>query len=390
MKLQYFTLLLALSLMFFNCESAEKETTQKEEKVNTSTIYVGTYTRTEGHVDGKATGIYQVEMNTETGALSIVDTITGTINPSYLTIHPNQKYLYAVNEIADGNRIGMITAYNIENGKKEKLNEVSSKGDAPCFISVDATGKFVLVANYMETVASYKIEADGSLSEAISVIEHKREKKAEFRQETGHPHTIAPAMDDKTVFVSDLGLDQVLHYELDEKGTLSKVAITEITPLSGPRHLAFHPTNGKCYVLNELNVTVETFTMKAANEPFERIQAISTLGDIDENVSPSAIKIHPSGKFLYTANRGINGGNENSITIFEIEEDGTLSFVSTTLTGGEVPRDFEISPDGRFLLAANQNSNSIVTFKINEGTGTLEATEQKLEIKTPVCVKFLK
>ena len=246
MKLQHFTLLFTISLMLFNCQTAEKETVKEEEKINTSTIYVGTYTRKEGHVDGKATGIYELKMNVETGELSIIDTIEGTINPSYLAIHPNQKYLYAVNEIADGNRIGMITAYNIENGKKEKLNEVSSKGDAPCFISVDATGKFVLVANYMETVASYKIEADGSLSEAISVMEHNREKKAEFRQETGHPHMIIPAMDKKTVFVSDLGLDQILHYELDKKGTLSKVTTTETTPLSGPRHLVFHPTNGKC------------------------------------------------------------------------------------------------------------------------------------------------
>ena len=120
------------------------------------------------------------------------------------------------------------------------------------------------------------------------------------------------------------------------------------------------------YVLNELNITVEVFETKAANEPFERIQMVNTLGDVDENVAPSAIKLHPSGKFLYVANRGINGGTEHSITAFLIDKNGELSFTASYLTEGEVPRDFEISPDGRFLLAANQNSNSITTFKIND------------------------
>ncbi len=375
--------------MLFNCQTAEKETVKEEEKINTSTIYVGTYTRKEGHVDGKATGIYELKMNVETGELSIIDTIEGTINPSYLAIHPNQKYLYAVNEIADGSRIGTITAYNIENEKAQKINEVSSKGDAPCYISIDRTGKFVLVANYMETIASYEIEKDGSLSEAVEVVEHKRERAAVFRQETGHPHIILPAMNNKTLFVADLGLDEILHYELNEKGEFTKVATTETVPLSGPRHLVFHPTYSKCYVLNELNITVEVFETKAANEPFERIQMINTVGDIDENVAPSAIKLHPSGKFLYVANRGINGGTGHNITAFSINESGELSFVASYSTEGEVPRDFEISPDGRFLLAANQNSNSIITFKINTTTGELESTGQQLEIKTPVCLKFL-
>ena len=389
MKLQHLTLLLAVSLMLSNCQSIEKESIQEEEEANVSTIYVGTYTRKEGHVDGKATGIYQLKMNVETGKLKIIDTIKGTINPSYLAIHPNQKYLYAVNEIADGNRIGTITTYNIESGKAQKINEVSSKGDAPCYISIDRTGKFVLVANYMETIASYEIEKDGSLSEAVDVVEHKRERAAVFRQETGHPHIILPAMNDKTLFVADLGLDEIFHYELNEKGEFTKVAITETVPLSGPRHLVFHPIYSKCYVLNELNITVEVFETKAANEPFERIQMINTVGDIDENVAPSAIKLHPSGKFLYVANRGINGGTGHNITAFSINESGELSFVASYSTEGEVPRDFEISPDGRFLLAANQNSNSIITFKINTTTGELESTGQQLEIKTPVCLKFL-
>lgn len=385
---KYFLSIVICSILL-SCGNAEPTSTTDsepdEKTAATQTLYVGTYTKKEGHVDGKAQGIYVLEMNIETGELTATDTILNSINPSYVVAHPNKKYLYAVNEIADGKQSGTVTAYRLADGKITELNKVSSKGDAPCYISIDASGKFVLVANYMENIATYRIEADGSLSEAISVMTHKRTAPETFRQETGHPHMIA-AIDAQTVLVTDLGLDELLQYHLDEKGVLTKMATTPTAAQSGPRHFEQHPSQPWIYVLCELNNTVQGFEYLAADRPMKPITAVATLPKTDKNAGAAAIHIHPNGRFLYTSNRGINGGTENSLSIFSIDEvDGHLTLLKIESSKGLVPRDFTISDNGRFLLVANQNSDSIFTFKINEKTGFLEDTGFKINVLTPVC-----
>jgi len=386
-----FSLLILFALSSCNETKKSSEDEIAANHDDFETVFVGTYTKKEGHVDGKGAGVYILKMDKKTGELSVVNIVRDIVNPSYLTVHPNKKWFYAVQEIADGNKIGKVSAYSFDNELNvSELNQVSSKGDAPCHISIDKSGKFVLVANYMETIVSYPIEENGSLGEAVSVIEHKRSEPAEVRQETGHPHKISAAIDNNTVLVTDLGLDKILHYELNDEGNLTKVAETKTEFKAGPRHFDVHPTQKWMYVLNELNATVEGFKYENGKTPFTRFQSINTLAEPLKDNYPSAIHIHPNGKFLYTANRGIADCKEQSISIFSINtENGELTLLGTQNTKGEVPRDFVIAPSGQFLLVANQNSDTIATFKINSETGLLEDTGLVYEINTPVCLKFL-
>ncbi len=375
-------------------EKSPDKTVNLEKAMPKTLLYVGTYTRKEGHVDGTATGIYILEMNDETGALTAVDTIKNTVNPSYLTVHPNGKYLYAVNEIAgNGNpMLGTVSAFELDKkGHFSKaLNTVPAEGDAPCHISIDPTGKYVLVASYMGTISTFPIQADGSLGNAISAIKHELTNAPGGRQEAAHAHMIQPGIDDNSVFVVDLGMDEVVHYQLD-KGQLEKITETKLTKGAGGRHLDFHPTQKRVYVLNELNQTIEVFNYQDVKTPFERIQTISTIDQpiTEGNIGTAAIHIHPSGKFLYASNRGIQGNKEQSIVMYKIDDtSGELTFLGVQNTKGEVPRDFAIDPSGQFLLVGNQNSDSIITFRVNQTTGILEDMGVSKFVNTPVCLKF--
>lgn len=399
MRAHLFIALFYSLFALISCSNSTEETTSSLENIeaketNSPLLYIGTYTRKEGHVDGKAEGIYIMKMDTKTGKLTGLDTITNTINPSYLTLHPNKKYLYAVNEVADETDayVGTVSAYKLdENGRFEKsLNVVNAQGDAPCHVSVDATEKYVLVASYMGTIAAFPIQADGSLGEASSSVKHDFQNPPGGRQDGAHAHNIISAIDDKSVFVTDLGKDQVVHYQL-VNGILNEVAVTELTPGAGPRHLVFHPTQKRVYVLGELNKTVEVFKYTTAEKPFERVQIASTFDRpiVTGSVYCSAIRIHPNGKFLYVGNRGVAGNPDQTIAMYEIgTETGQLAFLGLQDTGGLIPRDFNISPDGNLLLVGHQDSGTIVPFKINITTGGLTATGVINQVATPVCLDF--
>lgn len=359
-------------------------------------LYVGTYTKKEGHVDGKADGIYILKMDNESGQLTAVDTIQNVVNPSYLALHPNGKYLYAVNEIAAAGdaEIGEVSAFYF-NDKKNKfdfINKVSSKGDAPCHISVDASGKYVLVANYVSgNIVSLPILKNGQLGEAVSEAQHIRTGKKTPRQEAAHAHMALPAIDGHSVFSVDLGADKIYHYQLNKNGELKEVAQTPTLEGGGARHMVFHPSQKWCYVVNELANKIEAFNFKNTNSPFQRFQTIETLpeGMEKDGMYAAAIHIHPNGRFLYASNRGTKNNKEQSIAIFKINpKNGKLIFLGTQNTKGMIPRDFAIGPSGKFLLVANQNSDNIVTFKINMESGLLEETGIIAEVKTPVCLKF--
>ncbi len=224
-----------------------------------------------------------------------------------------------------------------------------------------------------------------------SSVKHQMDNPPGGRQDGPHTHMIMPGIDEKSVLIVDLGMDEVVHYQL-ANGALNAIAKTELAKGAGGRHLDFHPFENWVYVLNELNQTIEAFTYTDATTPFERFQTISTLDEpiTEGNIGTSAIHIHPSGNFLYAANRGIQGNKTQSIAMFKIDtETGKLSLLGTQNTKGLVPRDFAISPNGQFLLAANQDSGSIVTFRINRITGILEDTGIVQEVKTPVCLKFV-
>ena len=308
--------------------------------------------------------------------------------------HPNGRFLYAVNEVGNykGPNSGGVSAFSIDpaTGKLTFLNEVSSRGADPCYITVDKTGKYVLVANYTGgSVAVFPILANGGLGEASAFVQHTGHGTNPERQEGPHAHSIDLSRDNRFAMVDVLGLDELLVYKFDSgKGSLTPndPPFTKVAAGAGPRHFALRPDGKFAYVVTEIGHTVTVFYNDAANGKLQVIQTITTLPkDFTGRNDDAEIAVHPSGKFLYASNRG-----DDSIAIYAIDHaKGTLTQVGSVHTGGKEPRSFEIDPTGALLFAQNQKSDNIVVFKINAKTGLLTTTGQVLDVGSPVCLKFV-
>ena len=346
-------------------------------------VYFGTYTR-------KASkGIYVSRLDTATGKVTAPELAAEATNPSFLAVHPNRRFLYAVSEAGKG---GAVSAFSLDatTGTLTFLNRVSSGGAGPCHLVVDKTGKNVLVVNYGSgSVAVLPLEEDGRLKEASSFIQHKGSSVNPKRQQGPHAHSVNLSADNRFAVVADLGLDQVLVYRFDPaKGSITpnEPPFTAVKPGSGPRHFAFHPTGKFAYVINELASTVTAFAYDAARGALSEVQTIGTLpaGFTGTN-STAEVQVYPSGKFVYGSNRG-----HDSIAVFKVNgKKGTLTLLEQTPTQGKIPRNFGIDPTGRWLLAANQDTDNVVVFRIDAKTGRLSPTGQVLEVGAPVCVKFV-
>jgi 6-phosphogluconolactonase len=355
-------------------------------------VYIGTYTRREAFVEGKAEGIYVYRLNPASGALAYVSKAVGTINPSFLAIAPHKPYLYAVNEIAGGgDATGTVSAFVIDPATQSLtyLNQQTSHGLAPCYVSVDGTGQYVLVANYVSgNVCVLPIQDGGRLGEPTDVVQHQG-SGPDPRQEGPHTHSIVPGPDGRFVYALDLGIDKIMVYRLDlQRGKLvpADPPWVPVAPGSGPRHLAFHPQDRFAYAINELNSTVTVYAYASARGTLQELQTISTLPDnfVGQNTGAD-IHVAPSGRFVYGSNRG-----HNSIVIFTVEpETGALSCVGHEPTQGATPRGFAIDPSGSFLLVANQDTDTVVSFHIDQATGKLMATGHVTEVPTPVCLRML-
>jgi 6-phosphogluconolactonase len=299
-----------------------------------------------------------------------------------------------VNEVGKykGQSSGAVSAFAIDRvtGKLTLLNEVPSRGADPCYITLDKSGKHVLVANYTGgSVAVFPVLDDGRLGDASAFVQDQGHGTNPERQEGPHAHSIDLSSDNHFALVDDLGLDQVITYRFDPaKGSLApnEPAFAKVEAGAGPRHLAFHPNGKFAYVINEMHSTVTAFAYDSAGGALRSLQKNSTLppGFTGQN-DDAEVQVHPSGKFLYASNRG-----HDSIAVFAIDPTkGTLTPVEDIPTRGQTPRSFEIDPTGSLLFAANQKSNNIVVFRIDAGTGRLTATGQVLEVAAPVCVKFV-
>jgi 6-phosphogluconolactonase len=309
--------------------------------------------------------------------------------------------LYAVNEAGKNS---MVSAFVLDakTGKLTLLNQLPALGEDPCYISFDRTGKYVFVANYTSgNVVVFPIEADGKFGAATANV-HDEGKLGpnKERQEAPHAHWIESGPGNLSVYVVDLGLDRVLRYGFDAtKGTLSSGPVqstwshslldlsSELAHGTGPRHAAFSQSGAKMYVLGELQSTVTAFHMIGTDDfvptAYQRISALPK-GFSGRN-DAAEIALHPSGKFLYTSNRG-----NDTIAVFSVQRrGGRLSLAANVPTGGKEPRHFAIDPTGKFLLAENQLSNSIVVFKIDPATGGLTPTGQVVDVPSPVCIAFL-
>jgi 6-phosphogluconolactonase len=362
-------------------------------------VYVGTYTQALSHTPGNAGGIYRCRFDPGSGALMVEGVVSGVANPSYLALEPQRRYLYAVEEIEEheGQASGAVSAFAVdqESGDLTWLNRQATGGTAPCHLSVEPSGRWVLVANYGSgSIAAYPIDEGGRLGAASAFVQHEGGSIDPERQQGPHAHMIrhdprpVAAGAPRRVLVNDLGKDQVLLYQLDpERGTLTPDATpwVDAEPGHGPRHLDFHPSRDIVYVLNEIGSSLTTFAYDRDSGALTALQTRSTLpADFDGENSCADIHVAPSGRFVYSSNRG-----HDSIAIFAVDEaSGTLALLGHAPTGGSTPRNFAIDPRGNFLLAANQQSDSIVGFRVDQEGGWLTPTGHSAQVPTPVCVLF--
>jgi len=350
-------------------------------------VYIGTYT------GAKAKGIYVAEFDSATGKLSTPELAARTSSPSFLALHPNRRFLYAVGETSNlgGKAMGAVRAFAVAagTGRLGLLNEQPSGGSGPCHLSVDPTGRCVLVANYGSgSVAALPIGGDGNLGEAATTIQHRGSSIDAQRQAGPHAHFITADPAGRFALACDLGLDKVLVYRLDPaKPALAPndPPAAAMKPGLGPRHLAFHPNGRYVYVISEIAATLTAFAYDAERGRLEELQTLSTLPqDFSGIKSCAEIQVHPSGKFVYASNRG-----HDSIAVFAVDAgSGKLRFVECQSSQGKTPRFFAIDPTGRWLLAENQDSDTIVVFRVDADSGLLSPVGETVSVGSPVCAVF--
>ena len=359
-----------------------------ESNLDDNLLYVGTYTEA-----GRSDGIYLVSMDQRSGKLRQVGSVSSGANPSFLTIHPNGRVLYAVNELEkySGKASGGVSSFAIasDTGALTKRNEQPSEGGAPCYLTVDRSGRVVLVANYVGgNVALLPIQADGTLAHAAHVVQHAGTGPNAKRQEAPHAHCIVTDPSNRFVLAADLGVDRVFVYRLDLDGKeLRHVEGGDAVMRAGagPRHIAFHPVLPLVFVANELDSTVATLRFDAERGKLSPVSTISTIpaGWTGTNY-PADIHTASSGRTLYVSNRG-----HNSIAVFSVAAStGALALEQVVSTKGDWPRNFSLDPTGRWLLVANQRSNSIVVFERDQKSGRLKPSQSSLAVPSPVCLHF--
>jgi 6-phosphogluconolactonase len=356
------------------------------------TALLGTYT---GNAATDSHGIYAVKLNGETGVLSTPQLVAELPNPEFLTLHPDGRTLYALTRMDTPERkgSGAVAAFalDVANVKLTPLNTEPTGRGQLCHIAIDAAGRQVMVAGYGDPyVASFPVLADGSVGKVASVIPHTGPLgPKKDRQNTAHAHSVTVSPDNHVAFAADLGLDRVFAYALHPvDGTIRPhdPAFLTMPPGAGPRHTKFSPDGKHFYILNELGGTITACQYIAARGALEAFQTVSTLpeGYLGRH-STSEIRVHPNGRFVYAANR-----IHNSIAVFSRNTTtGALTLVEHMPTGGDQPRNFNLTPDGAWLVCANQATDNLIVFKVDEETGRLASTGRTLRAPKTVCVLFL-
>ncbi len=348
-------------------------------------VYVGTYT------DKDSKGIYAFRFDPATGEAGPVELAAESPSPSFLAVNSSGTHLYAVNEmdVFDGAMTGAVSAFDIDrtSGKLKLLQQVSSAGAGPAHLSLDRTGRYLLVANYDGgNIAVFAIDKDGRVGKRTAFVQDAGSSANKDRQATPHAHEIMASNDDHLVMFADLGTDKLMVYRFDSNNgslTPNNPAFVKVSPGSGPRHFAIAPSGRFLYLVNELASTAVVFSFDPSSGKLRQLQSISTLpeGFKGENTT-AEIQVDAAGKTLYVSNRG-----DDSIAVFAIDgHDGKLSFTERVPTGGKEPRHFTLDPTGKWLFAANQNSDSINVFAVDGASGRLTATSQTIHVPAPVCV----
>jgi 6-phosphogluconolactonase len=356
---------------------------QKPDQVKTAAFIVGTYTSS-----GKDEGIYVYDFNNETGSCSLKSAVSGEENPSFLTISSDGKYVYAVNEIKKGSISSF--AFDRNKGTLRFLNRVTSGGDSPCFVEFDDEDRFVFAGNYGSgTLAAIPENPDGTLDTTIQVIKHQGSSIDKSRQKGPHVHSTFLAPDKQFLLVPDLGTDKVNIYSIKKGAKTDPLVpadppLVSVKPGSGPRHLAFSPNGRFAYLVHEMEGMISCY--KYSSGTLTEIQSITMTAPGFTGKSGAAdIHISPDGRFLYGSNRG----DANDLAIYSIKKNGMLDHIGNQSVYGKSPRNFAIDPTGNYLLVANQDSNEIIIFRRDQKTGALTRLDEKINVRKPVCIKFV-
>lgn len=348
-------------------------------------VYVGAYT--EPDYDGRAEGISLFDFDPEGGSLTPRGIAANVANPSFLALDATGRFLYAVNELPEGG----VSAFarEPETGALTPLNRQLSHGADPCYVSLAGGGRFALVANYTGgTVAVLPVNANSGLAPAADVVRYDG-SGPKPQQDGAHAHMIAPDPSGRFILVTDLGTDQLYVYGLDQDTgkLIPNVAGTPVVkeqPGAGPRHFTFAPDGHALYVLNELDSTLSSYAYDGDRGALTHRQTVPTLpeGFTGEN-SCAHVVVSPDGRFVYGSNRG-----HDSIAIFAVGKTGMVTPAGHEPTRGKTPRGFALDPSGAWLLAANQDSDMIVTFRRDPATGALAATGDATQTPSPVAILF--
>ena len=366
------TVTILLSIFAFTAIQAQ------ENKLN---LLIGTYTKS---CDSK--GIYVYEFDSKTGDFSLKSNTENIINPSYLTVSSDNKFVYSVSENDKKSSISAF-GYNSKSGKLDFMNHQNPNGLNPCYIINDE--KNVITANYSSgNISVLGKNNDGSIGEVKQVAQHNGKSINTKRQEAPHAHMVCFSPDKKFVLANDLGTDKIYVYQYNPNSAAEVLKIKssiDVKAGSGPRHLIFSKDGKYVYLLQELNGTITSFNY--ANGMLNKVSETTVVAsDFKGDIGAADIHISPDGKFLYATNRG----TANDISAFKILKNGKLEFVQRTSTLGKGPRNFTIDPTGNFLLVGHQYTNDIVIFKRDKKTGSLTATGKKIELCSPVCLVFTK
>lgn len=350
-------------------------------------------------VGGYGPGIYASRLEPN-GSMAKPQLVAELANPSFFAVHPKKDVLYCVTEtMRNDTKAAAITAFAFdraayENGKTPPLTRMQTEivnGDVPCHVAIDAEGKWAVVSNYISgSVSLFPISAEGGLSPECHTVQHEGTGPNQERQKGPHAHCAVFDPTNRWVLVADLGIDKVLVYQIDPS-TKRLVAGAhphlELPPGSGPRHMAFHPNGKYVYIINELAMTLSAAQWDAESGKLVLIGTESTIpeGKAVPGGSTAEVLVHPSGRFVYGSNRGVH-----TLALFAIDAStGAIRRIENFDTLGKTPRNFRIAPQGQLLLAENQDSDSIYSFRIDTGTGLLKPTGYSISTVKPACLKFM-
>jgi 6-phosphogluconolactonase len=360
-----------------------------EHSADGASFYIGTYTEEAATTGEPSQGIYRATVSAD-GELELEGMVAESENPTFLTLNRDGTRLYALGKKTQtaGREGGRVSAFTVERNELRLLSEQSSGGSGPAHLSLDHNGRVLMVANYGSgSVASLPVGVDGRLEPPSQIIQHQGRGPITDRQDAPHAHCIIPDPQNRFALAADLGTDEVRVYPLEaDRGKLAPepVFVLKTPPGTGPRHLAFGPAGRTLYVSAELSSELLVYEYDSAKGTLHILQQMSTLpkGYEGEN-TVSEVALHPSGRFVFVANRG-----HDSIAVFLTDPARTVVPGGYFSTGGHFPRHFALDPTGEWLIVANQKSDNVPVFKVDQEYGELEPTGKEIRVAAPACIRF--